>query len=128
MVLNEGLLKRRCGMNCDKDSSVCCRGRVALPAKMGRARRFIDDVEPLLSDPLPDVQIAAAELLCRLDCCKKALPVLAERIQDERETVALQAGRGLEMIGAKAAPRQGLMFRIIEKYKGNDGIGKKYKD
>jgi len=74
------------------------------------------------------VQIAAAELLCRLDRCKKALSVPAEFIQDERDTVVLQAGRSLEMIGAKAAPRQDLRFKIIEKYKGHDGIGKKYKD
>ena len=52
----------------------------------------------------PAARFAAAGVLCKLGFCDKALDVLAEGLEDSRETVALYAAREIQGIGARACP------------------------
>jgi HEAT repeat protein len=70
-----------------------------------------DEAEPTkgalikaLADENPVVRFAAAGALCKLDLCEKALPVLADGLEEKRETIVLHAAREIQSIGSKAQP------------------------
>jgi hypothetical protein len=55
-----------------------------------------------LSDPAPNVRLAAAEALCRLGHEKEAVPVIAEGLKHEDDWVRLHAAVVLAAVGEKA--------------------------
>ena len=57
-----------------------------------------------LSDPSPDVRIAAAEVLCRLNHPDAPLPVLVEALEHESPWVRLYSANVLDRIGPQALP------------------------
>lgn len=57
-----------------------------------------------LNDDSPEVQIAAAQALCRMGRPEKALPVLADHLADERLFIRIAAANVVDRIGRQARP------------------------
>jgi len=88
----------------DEDSAVRYWAVIALDAMGPQAKMLSADLTSLLSDESPNVRFAAAGVLCRLDICDQALPVLENGLSEKREETVLYAARELERIGARACP------------------------
>lgn len=88
----------------DPDSGVRFWAVSGLINSLPEAKPWLPEVEKLLNDPSPTVQIAAAELMCHLGSSKNALPVLEKYMTDERPWLALYAARTVQMIGIEAKP------------------------
>ncbi|MBN1466403.1 sulfatase-like hydrolase/transferase [candidate division KSB1 bacterium] len=82
----------------------------------------------LMDDPSPSVQIAAAEVLCHFGDDAVAVDRLGFWLHDDRPTVALQAARSIQLIGEKARPLIPVMYKALEKNRGEPGGRLKYKD
>jgi len=96
------------GFLADSDPAARYWAIVALTALQDKAEPAADALTRALADPHPNVRFAAAGLLCKLGRCHHALEVLADGLDDPRETVALHAARQIQGIGDKAcqiAPR-----------------------
>ena len=88
----------------DSDGAVRYWAVVGLDALGQKAKPASDALAKLLADENPNARFAAAGVLCKLGFCDKALDVLAEGLEDSRETVALYAAREIQGIGARACP------------------------
>lgn len=66
------------------------------------AKNYSSEIEKLLADESPTVQIAAAGLLSKLNKSEKALPVLGKWMNDERMWLALYAARTIQEAGKAA--------------------------
>ena len=110
----------------DSDSGVRYWAVVALQAHEARSAAI--HLRPLLDDPSPTVQIAAAETLCHWEQCEAALPVLGQWVQDKRPWLALQAARSIELIGAKAKPLVPVLYEVLEKNAAPENASTRYKD
>ncbi len=105
----------------DPDGAVRYWAAVGLEALGPKAAPAIDDLRTALDDPSPNVRFSAASVLCHLDACDEALPVLAGGLRDPRETVVLHAARTLQSLGAKARPAVRQMALRREACKNLDG-------
>ncbi|MEM9327418.1 MAG: sulfatase-like hydrolase/transferase, partial [Bacteroidota bacterium] len=85
-----------------QDSGVRYWAVLALQQADGLTGDALNALTRRLSDPSPSVQIAAAELVLHLTTSEDALNTLAELVQSEEPTVALQAARSIQLIGDKA--------------------------
>ncbi len=110
----------------DQDSGVRYWAVIALQAR--EATSAAAKLTPLLDDPSPTVQIAAAETLCRWGQCAIALPILSQWVQDDRPWLALQAARSIELIGAKAKPLVPVLYAVLEKNAAPEEASGRYKD
>jgi len=97
------------------DSGVRFWGVTALRNDSVAAGESIEQLEELLNDPSPVVQIAAAETLCHNSMCDPALSVLERWVQDDRPWLALYAARTLQLLGDKSCPLIPSMYRVLEK-------------
>lgn len=88
----------------DSDGAVRYWAVVGLAALGQKAAPAADTLRKLLTDERPNVRFAAAGVLCNLDQCEDALPVLAKGLKGRRETVVLHAAREIQSIGNKACP------------------------
>ena len=88
----------------DSDGAVRYWAVVGLDALGQKAKPASGALAKLLADENPNARFAAAGVLCKLGFCDKALKVLAEGLEDSRETVALYAAREIQGIGARARP------------------------
>ena len=88
----------------DSDSGVRFWAVVGLMNSGEEAKSYIPQIEKLLADESPTVQIAAAGLLCKLDTPKNALPILGKWMNDERMWLALYAARTIQEAGKLALP------------------------
>ena len=108
----------------DEDSGVRFWGLVGLIARHEQARSAQPEVESLLDDPSPIVQIKAAELLCKWDQSEKALPVLEKHLKArDKPWLVLQAAISLRRIGEKARPIKSVVQSELQRYKGDVGMG-----
>jgi len=57
-----------------------------------------------LADPAPNVRVAAADALCRMDQCELALPTLNAALQHESPFIRLRALNALDWAGPHAKP------------------------
>ncbi len=110
----------------DQDSGVRYWAIMALQARKDKSAAA--KLTPLLHDPSPTVQIAAAETLCHWGQCKAALPVLRLWVQDDRPWLALQAARSIELIGAKAKPLVPVLYEVLKKNAAPADASRRYKD
>jgi hypothetical protein len=85
-------------------------GRNGIDECRRRAKNYIPQIDKLLTDESPTVQIAAAGLLCKLNTPENALPVLGKWMNDERLWLALYAARTIQEAG-KLRFRWRLKFR-----------------
>ena len=92
------------GLLGDTDSAVRYWAVIALTALGREAESTAETLSAMLKDPAPNVRLAAAGALCRMDVCEDALPALARSLEDEREETVLYAARELQSIGEKACP------------------------
>jgi HEAT repeat protein len=93
-----------------------------------KAAPAIAELEKMLKDGSPSVQIAAAETLCKLGQMK-GLDVLEKWLLDDRPQVALQAARSIELLEEKAKPLIPALYKVIEKNKSTDPDAKRrFKD
>jgi len=88
----------------DSDGVVRYWAVIALDALGQRAAPAAEALQGVLEDTSPNVRFAAAGVLCRMDLCDKALPVLADGLTEEREETVLYAAREIQRIGAAAIP------------------------
>ena len=88
----------------DKDSGVRFWTVMGLVNSGEAAKKYRMQLESLLGDPSPAVQIAAAGLLCKLNMPQQALPVLAKWMNDQRLWIALYAARTIQEARKAALP------------------------
>jgi N-sulfoglucosamine sulfohydrolase len=88
----------------------------------------ISDLNELLDDPSPSVQIAAAEALCYNGTSSRAVATLGKWVQDDRPWLALQAARTILLVGENARPLIPVMYEVLEKNMGGPDSRRKYKD
>jgi arylsulfatase A-like enzyme len=88
----------------DPDSGVRFWALMGLMNAREEAKDYIVQIERLLDDESPTVQIATAGLLCKLNKPEKALPVLGKWMNDERMWLALYAARTIQETGKAALP------------------------
>jgi len=121
----------------DRDSSVRFWSTVGLTALGSGAAPHSGALLGALGDESPVVQIAAAEALCRLaaaeaiaqpQAVRDALAVLDRWVVDERPWLALQAARGIEMIGPLAKPLVATLYRVLDRYKAGPDSKTRYLD
>ena len=103
------------------DAAVRYWGIVALAALGDKAEPAADALGAELADKRPNVRFAAAGVLCKLSRCDEALPVLAEGLEDRRETVVLHAAREIQGISVKACPIVPQIEEARAKCKNPDG-------
>jgi N-sulfoglucosamine sulfohydrolase len=99
----------------DPDSGVRFWAVTGLLNNLAGSKPHQAEISQLLNDSSPTVQIAAAELLCKLGSPKEALPVLEKWISDDRMWLALYAARTVQMIGKEAQPMKQSIQAAIEK-------------
>ncbi len=97
----------------DPDSAVRFWAATGLAALGPEAEPVADGLARLLDDPAPNVRLAAAEALCRLDRQKEALPTIVEGLKHESGWVRLHAAIVLVAIGDKARPARAPMEEAI---------------
>ena len=88
----------------DSDSAVRFWAIMGLMNAGNEAKNYIPQIEKLLTDESPTVQIATAGLLCKLNTPQNALPVLGKWMNDERLWLALYAARTIQEAGKLALP------------------------
>lgn len=104
----------------DSDSGVRFWIAQALLARFHEAREILPSIINALNDDSPSVQNVAAEILCRLDQCNEALPILASNLQDtERPWVVLDTASTLREIGPKASPLIPEMQSVLKQNSGD---------
>jgi arylsulfatase A-like enzyme len=96
----------------DADSAVRYWSALALGALDTQAAPATEVLEKALIDSSPNVRIAAAGALCKLDRGEKALPVLAQGVQDTRGPVALAAAREIQLAGNKVSSLLPLLKKV----------------
>ena len=92
------------GLLADSDGAVRYWAALGLAALEKEAAPATEALEESLKDEHPDVRFVAAATLSKLGACEKALFVLAEGLEDPRETVVLRAAREIQGIGSAACP------------------------
>lgn len=105
----------------NSDSAVRYWAVVALAALGDKAEPTVDELTTMLTDRGPNVRFAAAGVLCNLGRCENALGILAEGLEDRRETVVLHAAREIQGIGASARPIVPQIEQARTKCKNADG-------
>ena len=93
----------------------------SLPLRKQGPAAAVEALEKALTDKAPTVRFAAAGALCKADLCGQALPVLAEGLEDQRETVVLHAAREIQSIGEKARPIMAQIEKARARCKHPDG-------
>ena len=109
----EGLprLIERCD---DEDAAVRFWAVIGLTNLAAADEAFRTALKKALADPSAEVQIAAAEALCRIDREDAALPVLIASLAHESQWVRLQAANALDRIGDKSRPAVEAMKKAVE--------------
>jgi hypothetical protein len=105
----------------DSDSGVRFWAVMGLMNVGNGAKDYIPQIEKLLADESPTVQIAAAGLLCKLDTPKNALPVLGKWMNDERMWLALYAARTIQEAGKTALPLVPEIKKVLDKLSVDPG-------
>ncbi|MFQ6035130.1 MAG: sulfatase-like hydrolase/transferase [Sedimentisphaerales bacterium] len=105
----------------DDDGAVRYWAVVGLTVIGAEAEPATEALQKALKDNQPNVRFAAAGALCKLGLCENALPVLAEGLQDARETVVLHAAREIQGIGDKACPIVPQIHKTRARCKNPDG-------
>jgi N-sulfoglucosamine sulfohydrolase len=105
----------------DSDSGVRFWSVMGLMNSGEEAKSYIPQIEKLLADDSPTVQIAAAGLLCKLNTPKNALPVLGKWMNDERLWLALYAARTIQEAGKTALPLVPEIKKVLDKLSVDPG-------
>lgn len=108
----------------DADSGVRFWAVVGLMNAGSEKKEYIPQIEKLLTDESPTVQIVAAELLCKLGESEDALPVLTKWVNDERMWLTLYAARTIQEIGEEARPIVPEINRVLDKLSVDPGARK----
>jgi len=98
----------------DADSAVRYWAATGLVALGRNAEPVAGRLTRLLDDPAPNVRLAAAEALCRLDREEQALPTIVEGLRHESGWVRLHAVIVLVAIGDKARAARAPMQEAID--------------
>lgn len=88
----------------DSDSSVRFWAVMGLMNAGDEAKNYIPQIDKMVTDESPTVQIAAAGLLCKLNTPKNALSVLGKWMNDERLWLSLYAARTIQEAGKTVLP------------------------
>ncbi len=88
----------------DADAAARYWGATGLRALGEKAKPAEEALRKALEDAAPDVQIAAADALCRIGRLEEALPALGRALRHENEWARLRAANVLGGLGAMAEP------------------------
>jgi len=110
------------------DSGVRFWAMVGLRDLGEEASAYQSQIKTALEDESPAVQLMAAETLCLLGDCEPTYPVYEKWLADERNWLALQAARSLQLIGEKACPLAPQMQQKIKSMMNPPGEQRKYVD
>jgi arylsulfatase A-like enzyme len=110
------------------DSAIRFWGLVALRQQRTLTAEERTAVLPLLNDPSPAVQLQAAEVVCLTGDCTPAYPVYRRWLADERNWVALQAARSLQLIGEGACPLVPEVYEKLRALRNPPGSRRVYTD
>jgi arylsulfatase A-like enzyme len=102
--MDPGSVDRLAALLKDEDAAIRYWGATGLVALGEKARPAGEALRKAMEDPAPDVQIAAADALCRIGRIEEALPVLGRALKHENEWARLRAANVLDGLGPKAAP------------------------
>lgn len=105
----------------DSDSGVRFWAAMGLMNASNEAKNYIPQIDKLLTDESPTVQVAAAGLLCKLNKPENALPVLGKWMNDERMWLALYAARTIQDAGILALPLVPEIKNTLEKLTAEPG-------
>jgi hypothetical protein len=105
----------------DPDSGVRFWAVIGLINNLPESKHYLNEIVKMLDDSSPTVQIAAAELLCKMGKPKGTLPVLEKYITDNRPWLALYAASTVHMIGKEAQPMKQAIKAAIEKLSVDPG-------
>ncbi len=111
----------------DTDSGVRYWAIIGLMQMQTLKKETLTDLNSLLNDASPSVQIAAAEALCVYSTSEKAVETLGKWVQDERLWLALQAARSIVMIGEDARSLIPMMYKELDKHLSEPGAKFRYK-
>ncbi|MEM9675596.1 MAG: sulfatase-like hydrolase/transferase [Bacteroidota bacterium] len=92
------------------------------------ASQYQSQIKAALEDESAPVQLMAAETLCLLGDCEPTYPVYEKWLGDERNWLALQAARSLQLIGNKSCPLAPQMQQKIKSMMNPPGEQRKYAD
>lgn len=109
----------------DEDSGVRYWAAEALLARVNDdAWKVMKKIQSAMSDESPSVQIKAAETICMLGQCNKALDLLADYLDDERGWIALQSAISIRQLGERVEP---ILEQVHQIRKNNTGdVGARY--
>ena len=110
------------------DSGVRFWAMVGLRDLGEKAGAYQSQIKATLEDESAAVQLMAAETLCLLGDCEPAYPVYEKWLGDERNWLALQAARSLQLIGEKSCPLAPQMQEKIKSMMNPPGERRKYID
>ncbi|MGQ9564873.1 MAG: sulfatase-like hydrolase/transferase [Thermogutta sp.] len=103
----------------DSEPAVRYWGVIGLMSLGAMPDSAISQLHTLLKDDAPEVRIAAAEALCRINKAEKAVMVLAKDLHSADVYVRLYAASTLAVIGPHAAPAKDSIMKIL----GESGQG-----
>ncbi|MEQ9438246.1 MAG: sulfatase-like hydrolase/transferase [Cyclobacteriaceae bacterium] len=112
----------------DPDSGVRFWAMTGLRNLGESASAYQADIEQALQDDSPAVQLIAAETLCLLGNCEPTHQVYEKWLGDDRNWLALQAARSLQLIGKKSCPMVPTMQQKIRDLSSPPGGQRKYID
>ena len=112
----------------DPDSGVRFWAVMALLNLDHQSQKMLKELNRLLNDPSPSVQIIASETLCRKTSSNEAVDVLGKWVQDERPWLALQAARSIQLVEEHARPLIPILYQVLDKNLGQPGAKLKYKN
>jgi len=82
-----------------------------------RAISHLHDIQDLLNDPCPDVQIVASEYVARFSDPQQPLSILSTLLDHKISVVRLRTANAIDYLGVTAEP---LQFRLMEKMNDPD--------
>ncbi|MBI1356040.1 MAG: sulfatase-like hydrolase/transferase [Acidobacteria bacterium] len=98
------VVARQTELLADADPTVRFWAAVGLTAQREAASPAAEALLKALEDERPSVRTAAAQALCNLGRCGRALPVLLENLRSDQQYVSLRAANALDHLGERARP------------------------
>ena len=112
----------------DTDSGVRFWAMTGLRNLGEEAAAYQADIKKALQDDSPAVQLIAAETLCLLGYCEPTHAIYEKWLGDDRNWLALQAARSLQLIGEHSCPMVPAMQQKIRDLNNPPGAQRKYID
>ena len=115
-----GVIAKQSALLADADPTVRFWAAVGLTAQGQAARPAAEALRRALDDERPSVRTAAAQALCGLGECERALAALLDNLRSQQPYVSLRAANALDHLGERARPALPAMESFAA---STDGLG-----